>query len=71
MAVRTYVRCDDCSRRYPVTSVERGDNQFMPRGWTRSGISIVCRRCSKNTKTSKQVTLIKNTLPRGKNSAGV
>ncbi len=71
MAVRTYVRCDICSRRYPVTSVERGNNQFMPRGWTRSGISIACKRCSKNTKKSNQVTLIKNTLPRGKSDAGL
>ena len=71
MSVRTYVRCDACRRRYPVTSVHRDNNEFMPRGWTRSGISIVCRRCSKKTNKKKQVTLIKSALLKGKSNAGV
>ena len=71
MSVRTYVRCDDCCRRYPVTSVHRGNNEFMPKGWTRSGISIVCRRRSKKTNTKKHVTLIKSALLKGKSNAGV
>ena len=57
----TYVRCDGCKKRYPVVVVSREDNYFMPRGWTRNGTGINCKKCSSKN-SSSQVKVIKNSL---------
>ncbi len=67
----TYVRCDSCKRRYPVVVVSREDNYFMPRGWTRTGTNVCCKKCSsKNYKTS-QIKVIKNSLVKGIKDANI
>ena len=59
---RTYVRCDKCRRRYPVVVVSRNDEYFMPRGWTRTGTEVACKKCSSVNRGNSQIKVIKNSL---------
>ena len=54
---RTHIRCDSCSRRYPVTVVQRGATNYFPRGWSKSGSKVVCKKCT--SKATNPVAAVK------------
>ena len=66
----TYVRCDGCKKRYPVVVVSREDNYFMPRGGTRKGTGINCKKSSSKN-SSSQVKVIKNSLIQSLKNANI